>query len=630
MRTIRIGLLATFIAIGLSADHTAAQTPAPSDGWVVIPVTDYRSLRGMAYPIAPAPTPPPIDATLTRLAYDLTLTGDAVTGTALADVDVLKEGWVSVMIPSGLLVRDASIDGRPVSLIEPGDPHILLSKRGRSQLRMQIVLPVTPAGAAESVVIPPAPASVIEATLRIPRDGVDVTVTNGFVSEQTVTAGVSRWTAHGRANQPMTFAWRRRVDDQRATQPLRVRGAVTELVGLGEESTQVTATAQLEVIQGLARTLTLAIPDGVVINQVSGPLVADWDVTAPGIARVSFLEPLAGSTTVTVTAELPGPKTGVVAVPLFRLPDAERETGGVAVEVLGAGEIVEQRPQALEPADALDLGSVVRGRESPSLVAFRFKPLAGRDPRALAVRISRYATQALLVANVDEARYQVLLTDDGKALVKARYAVRNNHRGLLSVALPNGATLWHASVARRPVRPGQSPSGALLVPLEKGRASDDSSLFALELAYIVPTKPWTDQGTTETVLPALDIPISRTGVEVHYSPRFRVKPAAGMFRAETYTEPLSAAFRDERDSISVSGPPPTPLLESGGDKDGGDAMKALVQTFKQTVGGRVTPGVFPVDVPFPAFGDTLFLATELTPETQAPLLQLEYHRERGN
>ena len=67
-------------------------------------------------------------------------------------------------------------------------------------------------------------------------------------------------------------------------------------------------------------------------------------------------------------------------VPLIQLPEAERETGGIAVEVLGAGEITERQPQALEPADALDLGSIVAGRESPSMVAFRFKPVAGARP----------------------------------------------------------------------------------------------------------------------------------------------------------------------------------------------------------------------------------------------------------
>jgi hypothetical protein len=154
-------------------------------------------------------------------------------------------------------------------------------------------------------------------------------------------------------------------------------------------------------------------------------------------------------------------------------------------------------------------------------------------------------------------------------------------------------------------------------------------LFAVEVAYIAPTAPWTDRGTTDAVLPALDIPISRTGVEVHYSPRFRVKPAVGVFRAESYTEPLSAALRDEHEWASQNSPPMAPAAPSG-DKDDASAMSALVQQFKQSVGGRVLPGVFPVDVPFPAFGAVLFLATELTPEAQTPALQLEYHRERGN
>jgi hypothetical protein len=630
MRAIRVVLLAAATLTTVCVVRVAAQAPAQSDGWVVIAVDDYRALRGKAYPSAPVPPPPPVDATLTRIAYDLSLVGDSVTGAAIADIDVLKDGWVDVMIPAGLLVRDARLDGRPVSLIDQPRPHVLLSKRGRSQLTLQIVLPVTPAGSAESVVIPPAPAALVEASFQIPRDGVDVTVANGFVSDHGQNAGASRWTAHGRANEPLTFTWRRRVEDQRATQPLRLRGSVTQLVGLGEDSTQITATVQLEVLQGLARTLSVTVPPGTLINQVAGPLVADWEVTTAGVVRVSFLEPVAGAATITIGAEVPGPKSGVVAVPLVRLPDAERETGGVAVEVLGAGEIVERQPQAMEPADALDLGSIVRGRESPSLVAFRFKPLTGHDARALSVRVSRYATQALVVANVDEARYQVLLTDDGKALVKARYAVRNNHRGLLSVALPSGATLWHTSVAHRPVRPGRSTTGALLVPLEKGRSRDDLPPFAVELVYAAPAAAWADKGTAETVLPALDLPISRTGVELHYSPRFRVTSTSSAFRADVYAEPLSPALRDEENVVAQHVGGNVRPLEEDGDKDGGAALNALVKQFQQASGGRAVNGVLPIDVPFPRFGAVMFLATELTPETHAPVVQLQYQRARRN
>ena len=50
-------------------------------------------------------------------------------------------------------------------------------------------------------------------------------------------------------------------------------------------------------------------------------------------------------------------------------------------------------------------GDIVEGRESPSMVAFAFKPLAGSADRALTVAVARFTDKAVLVANVEEARY---------------------------------------------------------------------------------------------------------------------------------------------------------------------------------------------------------------------------------
>src|SRR6202521_1099096 len=45
--------------------------PSHIAGWVVIPVDEYRVLRAKAYPVEHDPEPPPLDATLTRVDYDL-------------------------------------------------------------------------------------------------------------------------------------------------------------------------------------------------------------------------------------------------------------------------------------------------------------------------------------------------------------------------------------------------------------------------------------------------------------------------------------------------------------------------------------------------------------------------------
>src|ERR1700730_15948999 len=78
-------------------------------GWVVIPVEEYRVLRAKAYPVEHDPEPPPLDATLTRVDYDLHITGDLAAGRASLTVDVLKDGWGRVPVPAGLLGRQGPL-----------------------------------------------------------------------------------------------------------------------------------------------------------------------------------------------------------------------------------------------------------------------------------------------------------------------------------------------------------------------------------------------------------------------------------------------------------------------------------------------------------------------------------------
>jgi hypothetical protein len=101
---------------------TAAQDPARSDGWVVLSIDDYRALRAKAFPSPPDPVPPPVDATLTRVDYALRVAGDTVSGEVGLTIDVLKQGWVAIQVPSGLLVRDARLDGRRTALVD--GPHL--------------------------------------------------------------------------------------------------------------------------------------------------------------------------------------------------------------------------------------------------------------------------------------------------------------------------------------------------------------------------------------------------------------------------------------------------------------------------------------------------------------------------
>src|SRR5215831_14142514 len=109
-RTTGVGLLC-FLFAGLLA---AADT-----GWVVIPVSEYEALRKRAYPAAHDAEAPPVEATLSRVEYDLQVRRGVATGRATLTVDVLGGEWVRVPIPAGLLVREEKLEGKPAPLV-PG------------------------------------------------------------------------------------------------------------------------------------------------------------------------------------------------------------------------------------------------------------------------------------------------------------------------------------------------------------------------------------------------------------------------------------------------------------------------------------------------------------------------------
>ena len=628
------------------AGPSLAQTASHSPGWVVLSIGDYRTLHARAYPPEREPEPPPVDATLTRVDYDLRIEGELASGRASLTVDVLKDGWVRVPIPAGLLVREAKLDGKLVSLVpfaaEKGSNQLcaLLSRPGRSVLLLDIALPVASSAGEESISLPSTPSGVTRASVRLPKQGVEIKLTGGLLAEKTESATESKWLAYGRGNEPLAFTWKRKTEDHRSSQALRFRGSLTELTGLGEDTTTVVAEVDVDVTQGAAREVRISLPGKVTINQVAGAMVADWEMK-DGQLSVSFLEPLEQSAKFIVSGETRSPRDGKIEIPLLRLLNAERDTGGVAVEVLGAGEIKEFKSEGLENADASDLGEVVASRQSTSLSAFRFRAGDAKTPRSLTVNVARYTPQAVLMANIAEARYNVLITNEGKMLVQARYAVRNNQRNFLKITLPPGAILWSASLAGKPVRPGQSPDGSVLLPLEKSHAGEDSPEFAAEIVYLSRGTAWNDKGKFNLALPALDLPISRTGLLVYHPPLFKVTPEPGAFRAEAYEAPASAALNPPVAASGVmvsmsdaAAPPPPPsaayitTLPDSNAAANQAAAKNLFDNFRTALQGGKAAGILPINVSFPALGPSLFLVSELTGENQIPSTDLNFQREK--
>jgi hypothetical protein len=641
----RIALLAFF------ATQLSAQEPAHSPGWVVIPVPDYHALRVKAFPTEREPEPPPVDATLSRVEYELLADSGVASGRATLTVDVLKNGWVRVPIPAGLFVRDAKLDGKPLSLAPANGGNqlsALLAHPGRAVITLNIALPIGAAAGEERLSLPSTSSGVTRVTLEIPRTGVDLTLYGGIFAESKELPAKNKWTAYGSGSQPVVFAWRRKIEDHQNTLPLRLHGRLTQLVGLGEDSTSLGANATLEVVQGIAKEARVRVPSNVTINQVQGAAVADWEMKS-GELLITFIEPVEQSTSFVITGEATVPRDGQIEIPLLRLVGVERESGGLGVDVLGVGEIKEDsvKTQGLLRADATDLGEPVSSRPSPALLAFRTHSGDSQAPRSLNLTVTRYTQQAVLLANVSEARYRVLFTRDGKSLVEARYAVRNSQRSFVKITLPAGATLWSAVLSGEPIRPGAGPDASLLVPLSKARSGEEAPEFAVEIIYFAPGAAWTDKGHLKLSLPALDLPVSRTGLQVFYPPQFRLATEAGSFRTEDYADPISAVLNsvaEEPPVDSESSPvvsdaykmtamtPPASRAGSSGSapkaNDGKGSARTLVEKFHANERGSRAAGVLPLTLNLPTVGPSVYLISQLTSENQVSSIEFTYQQDK--
>jgi hypothetical protein len=325
-----------------------------------------------------------------------------------------------------------------------------------------------------------------------------------------------------------------------------------------------------------------------------------------------------------LTGELHLARAGQLDIPLIRLPLAERETGGVAIEVLGAGEIKERKATGLEEAEAGELGQLIASRPSPSLIAFRMLPAEGKAPRTLSLNVARYTPQAVLAANVDEAEYNALVAADGKILVQSRFAVRNNQRNFLKLTLPPTATLWSAMVAGRPIRPGRGPDGSLLLPLEKSRSGEEAPEFVVEISYLDRAPAWGDKGRARLALVSVDLPISKSRLLVHHPPLFRLSAAPGLsgsFRVADYTEAESDALRSTVVNVQ-------PVRPQSSDEGPSLITQQLVSKLPVAKQNARPVRNLPLRFTFPHFGPSIFLVSELTSENQVPAIELDFSRDR--
>src|SRR4029078_5334337 len=130
----------------------------------------------------------------------------------------------------------------------------------------------------------------------------------------------------------------------------------------------------------------------------------------------------------------------------------------------------------------------------------------------------------------------------------------------------------------------------------KGRAGTEAPTCVVEVMSLRRGATWSDRGDAHIELPAVDLPVSRTGLTMYHSPRYDVDPKPGASRVESDEGPWSPALRGAPPPAAPASPPA--LAEGRGESDARD-FKALMDRFQKEA-GRTRQGAVPIAIAFPA------------------------------
>ena len=205
---------------------------------------------------------------------------------------------------------------------------------------------------------------------------------------------------------------------------------------------------RVDVVEGVAREIAITTPEGVTVNNVTGATVADWS-QAQGTLIVTFVEPLTNG----ALRSWSPPKHEHRAMDRSQFRFCACRRPSVRSAAWQSMSSAPARSPIVNRVASNQRTRAISATSSPAASPRRWSPLASRRSletrrERLSVTVSRYTPQPVLVANVEEARYEVVAAEDGKLLVRARYAVRNNQRAFVALRLPAQSTLWSATLAR--------------------------------------------------------------------------------------------------------------------------------------------------------------------------------------
>jgi hypothetical protein len=554
-------ILILFLTITTYGQHRNSNVdtalPAPgSPGTVTLSLAEYNRLVDLATHQPKLDDKAPLPFVLSRAVFKVKLVDQKLLGTVEIDGSLLQNGPVKAPLTTGLTILDAKQAGNPLPLLQEGPAHAaILSGPGPFAVSLGIASGLTIDAGRASFVLPVPLATSSLLTLELPGNHANVRVEPGLVTSRTSLNGNTIVEAALEPGKPARVWWTtREVAAPVAQREVRFLSDIKTVVSVGDSQVKLTAYCDVNVIQGESAEFKMAIPTGYEVTAASGSTLESHDVEG-GTLTLRVHDPAKRNHQFLIAIERSNQETKVES-PILAFAGAQRETGELLVEGVGAMELVARESGGLRRMDVREAAAITRSlAHFPLQAAFRYNRRASDAPK-LSLEWTQFPDANILSAVAERAIVTTLTTVEGKSLTEVTLRIRNHAQQFIRVELPQGAQLLSAEVEGERVKPVSGSDGSRVPLLRPGLNS--SRAYTVSFVYQNPGTRFTKSGTYGMGLPKLDIPINLLTWEVSLPDRMEVKQFGGNALAAELlpvaTQDFIAANAENVDDVEATPP----------------------------------------------------------------------------
>jgi hypothetical protein len=525
--TILLILVLTISAFGQQRNSAldVALPTAGSAGTVTLSLTEYNHLVELAARKTKTPDAVPLPFVLSRAVFKLRVEDQSLLGTVDLDGSLLEKGSVRVPLTTGLTVLEAKQSGNPLPLLQEGPTHAaILSGPGpfATFLNVASALTIEAGRASFNLAVPSASSSTL--TLDLPGSHANVRIEPGLITSRTASNGHTIIEATLEPGKPARVWWTtREIAAPVAQREVRFLSDIKTVVSIGDSQLRLTALCDLTVIQGEAGEFRMPLPPGFELTEATGSTLDSAD-TEGGVLILRVREPAARNHQFLIALERSN-RENKIDTPFLAIEGAQRETGEVLVEGVGAMELTPKESGGLRRMDVREAGAITRSlARFPLQAAFRYNRRQGDTPK-LQLEWTQFPDSQVLSAVAERATVTTLMNVEGKSLTEVILRVRNHAKPFVKVELPAGAQLFSAEVGGETVKVVSGPDGSRVPLLRAG--FNPSGAYTVSFVYLSSGTRFTKGGAYDMGLPKLDIPVNLLTWEVSLPDRLEVKQFGG-------------------------------------------------------------------------------------------------------